>query len=308
MNGLDPTHPAREDARARAIAAKLVAPAGGPFVNTPAAGQSHAPGWVNSMNGHGFQHLVFDAEVVDGLVYAYRARDQLQLPATTVSRIRDAIHRTAHGQFWRYPTIRLNQVNWYALMYAADATVAGDTSLLRRDMSLQLRRFFKGVHGTAAHAGNFGPGMRFHYLPNTTLNSPKNIDSAEYANIVLTFTRFYDQARRAGMPSLPTSARALASQWITRAVSGYWTHSGYMNWDSGLGFARWHQSKKLGLAQEALIGLASSDTLLPSAAYGRWAKTILDRARDFYGREAARTPGGIPDAVLFGVHAVPQGP
>ena len=25
-----------------------------------------------------------------------------------------------------------------------------------------------------------------------------NVDSAEYANIVLTFTRFYDQARRAG--------------------------------------------------------------------------------------------------------------
>ena len=38
--------------------------------------------------------------------------------------------------------------------------------------------------------------MRFHYLPHMPLNVDKNVDSAEYANIVLTFTRFYDQARR----------------------------------------------------------------------------------------------------------------
>ena len=50
--------------------------------------------------------------------------------------------------------------------------------------------------------------MRFHYLPDMPLNAPMNVDSAEYANIVLTFTRFYDQARRAGMPPLPASARA----------------------------------------------------------------------------------------------------
>ncbi len=84
-----------------------------------------------------------------------------------MTKIRDAIHRTARGSFWRYPTIRLNQVNWYALMYAADATVTGDNTLLKRDMYLQLKRFFAGVRGTASRAGNFGPGMRFHYLPGT---------------------------------------------------------------------------------------------------------------------------------------------
>ena len=67
--------------------------------------------------------------------------------------IRDAIHRTARGKFWRYPTIRLNQVNWYALMYAADATVTGDPTLLKRDMSLQLRRFFDG-RAPAARRGS----------------------------------------------------------------------------------------------------------------------------------------------------------
>ena len=136
-----------------------------------------------------------------------------------------------------------------------------------------------------------------------------NVDSAEYANIVLTFTRFYNQARRAGMPALPASARATMREWVTRAISGYWTHSGYMNWDSGLGFQRWHQGKKLGLTQEALVGLAStSGTLLPNEQYRRWAKTMLDRGLGFYDRLAARAHGGVPDPVFFDLTKVPQGP
>jgi hypothetical protein len=303
------TGPSRNDGRARALAARLVTP-GGPYIVKPALGQAHAPGWVNSMSGRGFQHLVFDAEVVDGLVYAYRAREALGLPASTVEGIRDAIHRTARGPFWRWPTIRLNQVNWYSLMYAADAVVTGDPTLLRRDMSAQLRRFFAGARagGAGSRIGNFGPGLRFHYLPHMSANVDKNVDSAEYANIVLTFTRFYDQARRAGMPQLPAAARGLAQQWIKRVISGYWTHSGYMNWDSGLGFARWHQGKKLGLTQEALIGVATgASSLLPGPEWARYAKYMLDRGLEFYVRESARSRGGVPDPLFFGVNAVPQG-
>ena len=148
--------------------------------------------------------------------------------------------------------------------------------------------------------------MRFHYLPDRDLNAPMNVDSAEYANIVLTFVRFYDQARRAGMPPLPASSKRLMHAWIERSLSGYWTHGGYLNWDSGLGFRRWHQAKKLGLAQEALIGLAASRSLLPSPRWGAWAKTFLDRSLAFYDRLLARDDA-IPAPVLFGVHVVPQG-
>ena len=149
--------------------------------------------------------------------------------------------------------------------------------------------------------------MRFHYLPHMSVNNRSNVDSAEYSNIVLTFTRFYDQARRAGMPALDPSARHVMREWITRVVSGYWTHAGYMNWDSGLGFNRWHQGKKLGLTQEALVGLASSDTLLPSAKWGQWAKSMLDNGFDFYSRLSQRSKDGLVDPVLFDVTEVPQG-
>ena len=300
--------PARNDRRARILAERLVS--GPPFVTrNTGVGQTHAPGWVSSMDStRARQHLVFDAEVIDGLVYAYRARAALQLPASTVTRIRDAIHSTARGSFWRYPTIRLNQVNWYALVYAADATVTGSPTLLKHDMYLQLKRFFAGMRGYGGAAGNFGPGMRFHYLPHLSPFGHANVDSAEYANIVLTFTRFYDQARRAGMPPLNASARAAMRQWVKRAIAGYWTHSGYMNWDSGLGFDRWHQGKKLGLTQEALVGLATvSDSLLPSREYAKWSKTMLDNGFDFYERLASRSRGGLVDPVLFNVNKVPQG-
>jgi hypothetical protein len=298
--------PARNDHRARILADRLVSSA--PFVKSKTgSGQVHAPGWVNSMsNTHSGQHLVFDAEVVDGLTYAYRAREALGLPDSTVTKIRNAIHSTARGSFWRYPTIRLNQINWYALMYSADALVTGDNTLLKRDFSLQLKHFFDGARGSASSVGNFGAGMRFHYLPGRTINGKANLDSAEYANIVLTFTRFYDSARARGMAPMSASAKQLTQQWIKRAVSGYWTHAGYMNWDSGLGFERWHQAKKLGLTQEALVGLASSDTLLPSKQYGQWAKSMLDNGFDFYSRLSDRSKNGLVDPVLFDVNVVPQ--
>ena len=37
-------------------------------------------------------------------------------------------------------------------------------------------------------------------------------------------------------------------------IAGYWTHGGYLNWDTGLGFRRWHQAKKVPLAAQALLG------------------------------------------------------
>jgi hypothetical protein len=299
--------PARNDARARLIARRLVAST--PFVDGPGGGgsQAHHPGWSSSLDDpKGDQHLVFDAQVVDGLVYAWRAREALDLPESTVRLIVDRLHRAANGPFYRWPALRLNQVNWYGLMYEAAATVAGDRNLLRRDLRLQLERFVSGIgpHGRAA--GNLGPGGRFHYLPDKPVNHPMNVDSAEYANIVMSVTRFLDHGREAGMRLSPHT-RSTMRAWATRVLAGYWTHAGYLNWDTGLGFDRWHQAKKLGLVQEALIGLAQDDTLGLDAKTKHWAKAMLDRGLQLYERTAQRE-GGIPAGVFFGVHVVPQGP
>jgi hypothetical protein len=294
--------PARNDHRARLVAKALVtAPA---FIDRrpqhpPTGSQLHVPGWSSSMYTiDAGQHLVYDAEIVDGLVHAWKARRELDLPDATARMIADRIHRVARSRFWRWPTIRLNQVNWYALIYAADATVSGRPTLVRRDMRAQLVRFLTGPR-------NFGPGLRFQYLPHFGAHARANVDSAEYANIVLSFLRFYNQARHAGMAPLPRAGRGLVRRWIRRAMAGYWTHAGYMNWDSGLGFERWHQAKKLGLAQQALIGIAQTPKLQPGREWGRWAKWELDRGLRFYERLPVQS-AGLPDPVLFKLFTVPQ--
>jgi hypothetical protein len=78
-----------------------------------------------------------------------------------------------------------------------------------------------------------------------------------------------------------------------------------MNWDSGLGFERWHQAKKLGLSQQALIGIAQTPRLQPGREWGRWAKWMLDRGLRFYERLPV-AEGGLPDPVLFQLFTVPQ--
>ena len=129
------------------------------------------------------QHVMIDAQIVDALVHAWQARRELGLPARTVRLIRDRIHRVAHCWFWRWPRIRLNQINWYALVYAADATVTGDPTLLRHDLRAQLMRFITGPR-------NFGAGLRFQYVPQRPPAAPANLDTAEYANNVLSIQRF----------------------------------------------------------------------------------------------------------------------
>ncbi len=299
--------PARNDARARALVDALVSSP--PFVSKAPPryrdAQTHAPGWVSSMRRlRSNQHLVVDSEVVDGLRHAWIARRELGLSARQSAAIADRIHRTARSAFWRWPAIRLNQINWYALLYAADATVTGDPRMLRRDLRRQIERFASRARGSAGAAGNLGPGLHFNYLPHARAAARMNVDSAEYANIVASFAREYAQARRSGMRPVSAGARRLLKQWMMRVLAGYWTHGGYLNWDTGFGFRRWHQAKKLGLSQQALIGIASAPQLAPRPNAPAWARWMLDRSFEFYARQLERTDE--PPGVFFGVHVVPQ--
>ncbi|MEA2312432.1 MAG: hypothetical protein QOE28_2400, partial [Solirubrobacteraceae bacterium] len=296
--------PARDDARARNLVDALVASP--PFVTTVPPrwrdSQSHAPGFVTSLDRRfSNQHLVIDSEIIDGLRYAWRARQALGLSSAQSAAIADRLHRTASGRFWRWPMIRLNQINWYALVYAADAEVTGNPVLLRHDLRLQIARFLAGAGPRGSGAGNLGPGLHFNYLPASTPGAHMNVDSAEYANITASFTREYRQARSAGMAAPSPAGQRLLRRWFLRILAGYWTHGGYVNWDTGFGFRRWHQTKKLALSQQALIGMASAPGLVP-ARERAWAKWLFDRGLGFYDRQLQRW-GNIPAGTFFDVHA-----
>ena len=165
--------------------------------------------------------------------------------------------------------------------------------LLAHGFRRYLNRFLAGVRPRGRAAGNLGPGLRFHYRPSRRPGEPINVDSAEYANIVLGVSRFYAAARAAGMPRPAPARLRLLRAWVRRAVAGYWTHAGYLNWDTGYGFARWHQTKKLMLAQQTLIGLATAPELLPSARWGAWARWMLDRGLARYEGLARADPRAV---------------
>ncbi|HEY6890385.1 MAG TPA: hypothetical protein VI300_21455 [Solirubrobacter sp.] len=295
------TGPARRDDRAKALITALCE--GSAWVTTPGGGsQGHAPGWRDSLTGGGVQHLVVDTEIAWPLMFAWQARDALGLDRATADLIADRIIRTVKGKFWQWPTLRLNQINWYARMYVASATVGGDRQDLHTQLLEQVRRFVDGARKpmSGAKISNLGGGYRFHYLPGAVERHPYNLDSAEYANIVLGFLVAYKQARDAGMPALDATRANVVHAWSERVLTGYWTHAGYLNWDTGLGFKRWHQGKKLGLSQAALLGIAVCPELAPNQ---KWAKHMLDRSFELFDRWVERDRG-LPPANAFSVPSI----
>ena len=196
-------------------------------------------------NPSGSQHPVIDTGVVRGLAAAYDVREELDLPDETRQAIRNCLRACAKSTFYSWPKIRLNQINWPIEIYAHAAAVLGDPELLRHDTRMQFGRFADACTHVAPGmvVPYLGPGYRFHYLPQTSDGAKTNFDSSEYANIVCRSLVFYERGIRAGMAPL-TAGRRVLKAWVERVLCGYWTHSGYPNWDSGLGFQRWHQAKK----------------------------------------------------------------
>jgi hypothetical protein len=88
-------------------------------------------------------------------------------------------------------------------------------------------------------------------------------------------------------------------------LAGYWTHAGYLNWDTGFSFGRWHQMKKLALAQQALIGIAAGGRLTPSRADAAWAKHMLEKGFELYDRKLPEG-GGVAPGLFYELPVKPQ--
>ena len=298
----------RNDERARQLARVLTASP--PFFTGATAPWAdpmyHSPGWVgNLVPGYSVMDKAIDPKVAEGLFAAWRARDALGLPAETSAAIVDEISAVAHGSFFRFPNLRLNQINWPIEMAAYDALASGRGELLRDEYRLQMSRFLQGVRQpwldpVALTTTNLSPGYRFHYVPRVSAARAINLDSPEYANMTLHSLAFYDEARRAGMPEPPAADVRLIRAWVQRTLFGYWTHSGYLNWDTGLGMKRWMKGKTWAYAQQGLLAIASASRFQRDPRYRAWAKTMLDHGLDAYdrlsgaGQPAASNLYGVP--------------
>jgi hypothetical protein len=307
--------PARNDVRARRLVKSLTASP--PFytrARPPVYARPghryydkmfHSPGWTSNMDGdYVDMDKSIDPKVSEGLQMAFRARDVLQLPAEDAARIADEIHRVAYTHFFRYPQVRLNQINWPAELYAYDAFVTGDTTLMRTDYRKHVHAFTQGFKRPQIRGGttNVGPSYRFIYQSNTDPQYSRNLDSAEYANMTLHFLYWYDDAVAAGMRRLPGEDIRLLRAWTQRVLYGYWTHAGFMNWDSGWSYERWMKGKAWAYAQQGLIAIATSPTFQLREAEGPYAKYLFDRGLRLYEhlsyQKGAREPFR-PSAELF---------
>ncbi len=283
-------------------------PGTGPPPSGSAWDQTHDWGWGAALDSHEDQHVAIDATVVRGLAQTWLARAPLAIDVAFADAIAAAIHRCATSPFYAYPALRLNQINWPIEIHAWAASVTGETRLLHHDCRLQFGRFADALTRVVPpfEIPFTGPGYRFHYVPSDRPDARANFDNPEYAATVCGAIQFYELAVRAGMDPLLPRQRAAMLAWVERVLCGYWTHAGYLNWDTGASFRRWHQAKKLGLAQGALLGIATTPSLQPAPAHGRWAKYVFDSGLELFDRWS-RGGDELPPPVWFGVTATPGG-
>ncbi len=301
--------PARNDARARLLARRLTdAP---PYFTAPAPPRPdrmfHSPGWTsNVLGGYVDMDKSIDPKVAEALGLAYQARGVLGLDPDVVTRIQQEIHAVSHVAFFRYPRVRLNQINWNAELYAADRLVNGDPELLRHDYRRHVTAFTRGFSAPQIPGGspNVGPSYRFTYQSNKPAGIARNLDSAEYANMTLQFEAFYQAALDAGMAPLPAEARRRLGGWTQRVLYGYWTHAGFLNWDTGWSYGRWMKGKTWAFAQQGLLAIATAPRFHRRPEEGAEAKWLFDRGLALFEHLGARDGRPWrPSPALFGIGA-----
>jgi len=304
--------PARNDERARVLAARLCESP--PFFSGATLPNPdkmfHTPGWVGDLHVlDSPMDKAIDPKVAEGLTAAWRARAILGLGPELEARIPAVVDAVARGPFFRFPSVRLNQINWNAELYAHAATLTGNPELLKHDYRRHVRRFVAGARRPLepGWARNLSPSYRFQYQVDYA-GSQKNLDSAEYANITLHFIAFYEQALRAGMAPLPEADLRVLRAWAARVQFGYWMHNGMLSWDSGLGFKRWMKAKTWAYAQQGLLALASSPRFWLDPRQGAWAKHVFDRGLwQFAIRCEPLAPRHLPSVHLYDVGREYQG-
>jgi hypothetical protein len=300
--------PSRRDERiAPMVDALTRAPAFLDFAKRPARATAHfhVPGWTPDLGSYLplREHVSLDPQAAEGLALALKAKDIVGLPEPLVERVRHAVHSTANSPFYTWPTQQLNQFNWPADMALADGSVSGDTTLLLRDFPQYLNNFLDHAHQKGANRSpNLNDGNGFLYLPDVRPTAPGNrVGTSEYANIVFHALDDYAPAVAAGMPPLDAKRMFVLQSWARRILTGDWTHAGYLNWDTGLAYRRWHLTRYWVFALGGLSTLAEAPILDDQER--RWARWMFDRALGYYERlQAGRKTPSIP-STLYGIRS-----
>ena len=105
---------------------------------------------------------------------------------------------------------------------------------------------------------NLSPSWSFHRDPLDSVNDTQNIESNEYACIILDALSYLPEAKQYGLKLTSQQKRVLGA-WSKRAISAYFTHSGYLNWDTGLYLDRWHLGRYWAWSLGGLFAIMLND-------------------------------------------------
>jgi hypothetical protein len=246
----------------------------------------HVPGFYDE---HA-QHFSIDPPIVLALARAWQVRASVpHMDRDLAHRARAVVLEIARSRFYRWPSQRRGQINWWADVEAAAAMV-GRRDILRRDFPRQVNRLARARRRAlpGAIAAQFNQGLGWRYEPEEGPRGTKNrTDSAEYGSLAVSLIRHERRARAAGMKALPRSTQRFLRTWSCRVLAGDWTHAGYLNWDSGLGSQREHLSRYWAHALSGLYAMATAPPSLRCAKRSNaWAAWMLDRALERYARLA----------------------
>ena len=291
----------RQDGRALRLVRRMIsAPAFDARLN-PA--QAHTPGWGATLEDAAFQqHVAIDARVEEALAAAYVAGGALGLTGTDRAQIRDRLCSVAGSPLYARP--QLNQINWMADVYAACVAVGGNGRLLRATYRRWLVWFLDHarVPAPGRETSNLNAGFGLHYVPQRNSASELNqLPTTEYNSIIVTALRPYDDAVARGMKPLPRRLIGVARRWQARVLYGEWTGAGYPNWDTGLGFARWHMRRYWAWSADGLLAIAQGGAIGVSAPARANARATFDAALDLYTRIHRTEAGPAERPMSFGL-------
>ena len=255
---------ARKDQRIEPLARALITPPA--YIQTPQelaqanSTNPHIPGFTTNLKGTpGYQHVAISAQAAQALSLAVESG---ALSPETQTEIETKISAVAKSRQFSYPTIEANQVNWPIMVWQAASKT--NPQAAQNQIGSYLKHWVKGIkqpmHGYLAP--NLSRGLGLNYYPESPQNSPTNrTSSTEYASVIYSGLDSYRQAVAQGMPRLKSTEEAQLKAWGRRIIEGEWTHGGWPNWDTGLGYQRWQLINYFAWCSGALVSIAAAEQL-----------------------------------------------
>lgn len=294
--------PARKDNRIAPLARSLLSSP--TYITTPEelkkadSTNPHIPGFTTSFSGDpGYQHVAISAQASRALGMAAKSG---ALPEDLKAEIAGKLGAVAKGRQFTYPRVEANQVSWPMMVWAGYARASDDYPLagsqISKFMQLWVRTMRRPIPGYKAP--NLSAGLGLHYFPEYPLSSPINqTASTEYASVIFAGFDIYKEMLGQGMPRLSPAYEEKMRRWSDRLTRGEWTHSGWPNWDTGLGYERWQLINYFAWCVDGLVALSATPHLSSGESRQRAAYLIYQALDRFKWLEEQ----GFPGSTRYGV-------